>query len=75
MPGTAYRKHTKDATAARLIGLVMACPLQQDNPSDCPLHKIRQLPVKERFIWVKSRAQKEALEILRQHSICLRQKQ
>lgn len=72
MPGTVYRDHAKNPNVARLFALVMACPVKQDNPSGCPLHNIRQLPVKERLIWVNSRTHEETLDILEHHSTCLR---
>lgn len=75
MPGIDAKDYVVSPNAARLFGLIMACPVKQDNPSDCPLHKIRQLPVKERIIWVKSRTHQETLDILEHHSFCLRQKQ
>ena len=32
---------------AKIFGLTVACPYTGDNPNDCPLHEIRQLPLIE----------------------------
>ncbi len=56
--------------AAWLMGLAMTCPVGKDNPSQCPLHEIRNLPLAQRFDWVRSLASLEADNILGYHTYC-----
>jgi len=56
--------------AAMLMGLAMICPVGQDNPVQCPLHKVRELSLVQRFEWAKSRTRAEAENILSYHKHC-----
>lgn len=55
---------------ARLMGLAMVCPVSSENPTDCPLHEIRHLPLAQRFAWVKARTRQEAENLLSYHQHC-----
>ena len=56
---------------AMLMGLAVSCPAGQDKPVDCPLHEIRDLPLVQRFAWMKLRTREEANNILSYHrTIC-----
>ena len=72
MPHARFNKHFGGDFASRLVGLAIACPVEQNNPTDCPLHDIRLLTLQERLNWVKSCTRKEAEGIFRQHSSCHR---
>lgn len=65
--------HDKDqAMEARfaLYGRVLRCPLG-GNPSDCPLHDLRRLPVEKRIAWLESLTDKEVIDLYQQHNACL----
>ena len=61
------------AEEARLAlhGRVLRCPLGE-NPIDCPLHDLRKLPLEERFIWLESQTDEEAIALYEQHKACLK---
>lgn len=56
-------------------GLVIECPLNGDpNPSDCPLHDIRLLSIKERFEWVDQLSDEQCVWYYRYHQKCYSEK-
>lgn len=73
MPHLNATKRLSKTDVAQLVALTMACPVEQNNPADCPLNTIRQLPLKERFEWAKSRTPEEAKSIFERHLSCHRQ--
>ena len=70
MPPTNPDSATADLDMALLMGLAVACPVGQDNPADCPLHEVRDLPLIQRVAWVKARTQDEVKNILSYHRTC-----
>lgn len=56
---------------AKLTELAFACPFGPDNPPDCPLHSIRNRPIRERLQWVESLTAVARMEIVRHHCACL----
>lgn len=65
----------RTALVARAFALCVACPLNQDNPADCPLHTIRHMPVTERFAWVKQASDMRLSELCDHHCSCLTEKE
>ena len=63
------------AHAARLAmhGRILRCPVGE-NPRDCPLHTVRQLPIEERITWLKSKTDEEVVALYEQHIDCLNEK-
>jgi hypothetical protein len=59
----------------RLIGLAVACPYTQDNPCDCPLARIRRLPMRQRIEAVMAMDRDEQIRYLREHESCLRHRE
>jgi hypothetical protein len=55
-----------------MSGLVVCCPVVQGNPPDCPLHEIRKLPLRERYVWLRHRSAREISSILHEHFGCPR---
>jgi hypothetical protein len=53
-----------------ILGLSMACPLDQKNPPDCQLCEIRKLELKTRFQWVSRLTLAEAEGIWAAHEKC-----
>lgn len=49
---------------------ILRCPLG-GNPSDCPLHDVRKLPVNERIEWLEARRDEEVVDLYRRHTACL----
>ena len=64
----------RDALIAYVMGLAVACPVDQDNPSDCPLHMLRQKAMRDRLAWVKSLANEDLRKIATTHCACLEKK-
>lgn len=65
----------REALVAYVIGLSVACPLQQDNPPDCPLNPLRSQALKDRYLWVKSLSDEQLKEIARHHCACIEKKE
>ena len=61
-----------DSEEARLAlyGRVLHCSEEEENPEDCPLHELRQLPVEERMTWLESRTDEDVEAIFRYHLQC-----
>jgi hypothetical protein len=56
----------RQALIAYVVGLAVACPINQDNPVDCPLHELRSQSFQDRLKWVKA-LDDESLYLLAQH--------
>ena len=65
------RKRTLQELKQLILGLTMACPFDQTNPSSCQLHEIRKLDLKERFQWSARLTQEEAESIWANHEKCI----
>ncbi len=63
-----------DALKSSIFGLTIECPMH-GNPSDCPLHSIRLLLLKERNEWVKSLSHEECETIYENHKECIYKKE
>jgi len=59
----------------RAAGLIISCPVCQDNPADCPLHAVRQLSLRERYRWLEALPPEQMRKLLDQHSECIRRKE
>jgi hypothetical protein len=59
-----------DANFCQLAGLLVACPLQGGNPSDCQLHKIRLLSAQRRFAWARQLSPAELDSVIVAHQQC-----
>jgi hypothetical protein len=59
---------------SRLTGLLMACPIGQDNPPDCPLHALRQQPLCERYRWLGNLPRSQMNGLVEQHTECYARK-
>ena len=66
---------TDDGARARLVGLSIACPLDQGNPSGCPLHDVRKKDLVERIAWVKHLNRDEIDNMIKSHESCLAEKE
>ncbi len=69
--------HINDVENLRTLvfGLTVTCPFSNDNPSDCPLYKVRQLSLKERKSWVNGLTNEECKETYERHVKCLNVKE
>jgi len=65
----------REALIAYVVGLSIACPLQQDNPPDCPLNPMRCKALQDRYNWVKSQTTEQLKELARHHCTCLEEKE
>jgi hypothetical protein len=59
---------------SRTMGLLVACPIRQDNPPDCPLHALRQQPLRERYRWLNELPPAQVQSLMAQHSECFNRK-
>jgi hypothetical protein len=60
---------------ARVAGLMIACPVTQDNPFDCPLKSVRMLPLHERYRWLGTLHPDQVRGCLDQHGACILRKE
>jgi hypothetical protein len=79
MPNLEYALPAKSGDRAylksRVAGLLVACPVTQDNPFDCPLRAVRQQPLRERFRWLESLRPDQLRGFLDQHAACITRKE
>jgi len=79
MPHLEYSLPTKSGDLAslkgRMAGLLVACPVTQDNPFDCPLKSVRQLPLRERYRWLDALRPDQMRTFLAQHGACIVRKE
>jgi len=54
-----------------LIGLLVSCPFNLDNPSNCPLHHIRTLPMADRVKWLDQLPSDDVAILQSNHRHCL----
>jgi len=79
MPSLEYALPAKSGDPAhlkgRMAGLLVACPVTQDNPFDCPLRSVRRLPLRERYRWLETLRADQTRTFLAQHGACLARKE
>jgi hypothetical protein len=61
----------RSALIAYIVGLAVACPLNQDNPVDCPLHELRSKSFHERLTWINSLDDDHLKRLASHHCSCL----
>lgn len=54
-------------------GRILRCPMGT-NPQDCPLYKIRLLPIEERIAWLAEKTDEEVEALFQYHIKCLDKK-
>jgi hypothetical protein len=65
----------REALVAYIVGLAVACPMNQDNPSQCPFHEWRQKSMNERYTWINSLSDGELRRLANHHCSCLATKE
>ena len=79
MPHLEYALPTKSGDLAslksRMAGLLVACPVTQDNPFDCPLQSVRRLPLRQRYRWLETLRPDQMRAFLNQHGTCIVRKE
>ncbi len=58
----------------KLTFILDNCPLNHNNPVDCPLYQLRASSIKEKNKWLENLSEKEINNILDQHEICYSEK-
>lgn len=66
-------KNCANISAVRfeLVGLLVACPFNQDNPANCPLYYMRTRPLDERIEWLDKLADDDVEILKANHQHCL----
>ncbi len=59
----------------QMVGLLSACPFSQDNPSECPLHTVRELSYQQRIEWLNTLPDEAIEYLLEHHRSCLLHKE
>ena len=59
---------------SRIMGLLVACPIHQDNPADCPLHALRTQPMRNRYSWMNELPPLQVQCLMEQHGACFARK-
>jgi hypothetical protein len=65
------KKRTLQELKQLILGLTMACPFDQTNPTSCQLCEFRKLDLKERFQWTSRLTLEEAETIWANHEQCM----
>jgi hypothetical protein len=58
-----------------IFGLAVACPFDQGNPCNCPLHELRKKTLRERHEWLQALSEEDISNILTFHKKCLGEKE
>ena len=58
-----------------IFGLAVACPFDQGNPCNCPLHELRKKSLQERYRWLLDLSEADLRDILTNHRKCLDEKE
>jgi len=58
-----------------IFGLAVACPFDQGNPCECPLHELRKKSLQQRYQWLQDLSDDSLREILVFHRKCLDEKE
>jgi hypothetical protein len=64
-----------DSLRAFVIGLTMACPFEQANPPECPLHELRGQTLRQRLDWAAGLGRDELVDVMQRHYACLCRKE
>jgi len=51
--------------------LSVTCPLDKCNTPNCPLHKVRSLPLEERIGWARYLSDQDLEYLITYHQVCL----
>jgi len=60
----------KTELLAKVFGLTVACPSDQGNPCDCPLHEVRKLSLRERHEWARGLSEADMRVLIGYHEKC-----
>ena len=72
---TARTCHQRQYLLEEIFGLAVACPFDQGNPCNCPLHDLRKQGLKERYESLQELSGEDMLKILIFHQKCLEEKE
>jgi hypothetical protein len=61
----------QDTLRDQLSDLTLACPLHRDNPQDCPLFPLRNMPSKKRNQWFAALSDDDLAYLAAYHHVCL----
>ena len=59
---------------ASLLSLTKACPVDECNPEDCPLFRVRKMKHMERLMWFGALSEDDLVYLNTYHHICLNTK-
>jgi hypothetical protein len=73
MKDTAKKRTTarKNELRAAVLSLVEFCPIDECNPEECPLHKVRKLKRPERLEWLSALSEDDLAHLTAYHHVCL----
>lgn len=54
-----------------MVGLLVACPYNQDNPDHCPLFYVRNRPMVDRLAWLDALNEDDLKLLYSNHRHCL----
>ncbi len=58
----------EDARMA-MYGRILRCPVE-DNPDDCPLKEVWEIPLEDRIAWLELKSDEEIIELHLHHTKC-----
>ena len=56
----------------QLLELAVACPVENCNPVDCPLHQVRRMDLGCRLEWFKALTDEDLAYLNAYHYVCLK---
>jgi hypothetical protein len=60
-----------DRLRAGLLELINVCPVNQDNPADCPLFALRKMGRRQRLHWVAALERADLEYLATYHNVCM----
>ena len=61
----------KSELRANVLALAEACPVENCNPTDCPLYQLRQKPYTARLAWFNALSEDDLAYLAAYHDVCL----
>jgi hypothetical protein len=70
----AINEQKKAELQDNILTLAMSCPVDQCNPEDCPLFKVRQMELTRRLRWFDTLSDDDLLYLNAYHFVCMKTK-
>lgn len=65
-------KQKRSELQDNVLSLAMTCPMEQCNPSNCPLFQVRQMELRKRLQWFKALTDEDLAYLNAYHYVCMK---